>query len=66
MKRDPTGHATKSLLCLFTTTVALTMFHLISSRIKIMLQQEYVKYILNSIIYIILKRFIDIYNYNHH
>jgi hypothetical protein len=61
MKSDAACHTAKSLLCLFTTTVVLAMFHLISRRIKKMLRQEYVTYTLNSIGYAILQHYFDIF-----
>jgi hypothetical protein len=61
MKSDAACHTAKSLLCLFTTTVVLAMFHLISRRIKKMLRQEYVTCTLNSIGYAILQHYFDIF-----
>ena len=60
MKSNSAGRTAKSLLCLFSTAVVLAVLHLISSHIKNMFFQEYVKYTYFSIIYMILKRFYEI------
>jgi hypothetical protein len=60
MKSDPARHTAKSLLCLFSTAVVLTMLHSASSKLKKMLRKEYVNSLCYSIYYAYLKRFIDI------
>ena len=61
MKSDPARHTAKSLLCLFSTAVVLTMLHSVSSKLKKMLHKEYVNSLFYSIYYAYLKRFIDIF-----
>jgi hypothetical protein len=63
MKSDPARHTAKSLFCLFSTAVVLTMLHSVSSKLKKMFYKEYVNSFCYSMYYHYLKRFIDIFFY---